>query len=134
MRFALAQINTVVGDLDGNRERILTVLAEAQAAGADVLVTPELAVTAYPPEDLLLRPAFVHAAEDSTRQIAAACSGIVALVGTPWSFDGELANVCAVCADGEIRALYRKRLLPNYGVFDEARYFDAGDESLVLPL
>ena len=134
MRFALAQINTVVGDLDGNRERILIALAEARAAGADVLVTPELAVTAYPPEDLLLRPAFVRAAEESTRAVAAACTGIVALVGTPWSFDGELANACAVCADGEILALYRKRLLPNYGVFDEARYFDPGAEALVLPL
>ena len=134
MQFALAQINTVVGDLDGNRERILSALVAARATGAGVLVTPELAVTAYPPEDLLLRPAFVRAAEASTREIAAACTGIVALVGTPWSFDGELANVCAVCADGEIRALYRKRLLPNYGVFDEARYFDAGEESLVLPL
>src|SRR5688500_748521 len=134
MRVALAQINTVVGDLDGHRERILSALGEARAAGADVVVTPELAVTAYPPEDLLLRPAFVRAAEESTREIAAACTGIVALVGTPWSFDGELANVCAVCADGKIEALYRKRLLPNYGVFDEARYFDAGEEGLVLPL
>ena len=134
MRIALAQINTVVGDLDGNRARILAALAEARAAGADLLVTPELAVTAYPPEDLLLRPAFVRAAEESTREIAAACTGIVALVGTPWGFDGELANVCAVCADGEILALYRKRLLPNYGVFDEARYFDAGEQALVLPL
>jgi len=134
MRLALAQINTVVGDLGGNQERILAALTEARAAEADVLVTPELAVTAYPPEDLLLRPAFVRAAEDSTREIAAACTGIVALVGTPWSFDGALANACAVCGDGEIRALYRKRLLPNYGVFDEARYFVAGEEGLVLPL
>ncbi len=134
MRVALAQVNTVVGDLDGNRARILAALAEAREGGADVVVTPELAVTSYPPEDLLLRPAFLRAAEESAREIAAACTGLVALVGTPWRFGDELANACAVCADGEIRALYRKRLLPNYGVFDEDRYFDPGDEPLVLPL
>jgi NAD+ synthase (glutamine-hydrolysing) len=134
MRFALAQINTVVGDLDGNRQRILAAVDAARAAGAELVITPELAVTAYPPEDLLLRPAFVEAAEASTREIAAASTGIVALVGTPWRFGDELANACAVCADGEIRALYRKRLLPNYGVFDEARYFVPGEEVLVVPL
>ena len=134
MRFALAQINTVVGELDGNRQRILAAVDAARAAGAELVITPELAVTAYPPEDLLLRPAFVEAAEASTREIAAACTGIVALVGTPWRFGDELANACAVCTDGEIRALYRKRLLPNYGVFDEARYFVPGEEVLVVPL
>jgi len=134
MRLALAQINTVVGDLDGNRERILAALADARAADADLVLLPELAVTGYPPEDLLLRPAFVEAAMESAREIAAACTGPVALVGTPWAFEEGLANACAVCADGEIAALYRKRLLPNYGVFDEARYFAPGDEPLVLPL
>jgi NAD+ synthase (glutamine-hydrolysing) len=134
MRLALAQIDAVVGDLDGNRERILAAVAAARAAGAAVVVLPELAVTGYPPEDLLLRPAFVRAAEASAREIAAAATGIVALVGTPWRFDDGLANACAVCEGGEIRALYRKRLLPNYGVFDEERYFEPGDEPLVLPL
>ena len=134
MRLALAQINTVVGDLAGNRARILAAVAEARAAEAHLVVTPELAVTAYPPEDLLLRPAFVAAAEASTREIAAACEGIVALVGTPWRFGGDLANACAVCSDGEVRALYRKRLLPNYGVFDEERYFAPGGAGLVVPL
>ena len=134
MRLALAQINAVVGDLEGNRERILAAVADARSANAELVLLPELAVTGYPPEDLLLRPAFVRAAEESTRAIAAACTGITALVGTPWSFDGALANVCAVCADGEIRALYRKRLLPNYGVFDEARYFAPGADALVLPV
>jgi len=134
VRLALAQINTVVGDLDGNRERILSALADARAAGADLVLLPELAVTGYPPEDLLLRPAFVRAAAKSAREIAAACTDVVALVGTPWAFTNGLANACAVCANGEIQALYRKQLLPNYGVFDEARYFAAGDEPLVLPL
>jgi NAD+ synthase (glutamine-hydrolysing) len=134
MRLALAQIDTVVGDLDGNRDRILAALGEARAAGADLVVLPELAVTGYPPEDLLLRPAFVRAAEAATREIAAATEGIVALVGTPWSVEHGLANVCAVCEGGEVRALYRKRLLPNYGVFDEERYFEPGPAPLVLPL
>jgi len=134
MRLALAQINAVVGDLEGNRERILAAVAEARTANADLVHLPELAVTGYPPEDLLLRPAFVRAAEESTRAIAAACTGITALVGTPWSVDGTLANACAVCADGEIQELYRKRLLPNYGVFDEARYFEPGPAPLVLQL
>jgi NAD+ synthase (glutamine-hydrolysing) len=134
MRLALAQIDAVVGDLDGNRVRILAAVDEARAAGADVVVLPELAVTGYPPEDLLLRPAFMRAAEAATREVAAAATGIVALVGTPWRFDDGLANACAVCDGGEIRALYRKRLLPNYGVFDEERYFEPGSEPLVLPL
>src|SRR6188472_1052769 len=108
MRLALAQINAVVGDLDGNRERILSALADARAESAEIVLLPELAVTGYPPEDLLLRPAFVRAAEASAREIAAATDGIVALVGTPWSLDDGLANACAVCVDGELRALYRK--------------------------
>ena len=122
MRLALAQINAVVGDLDGNRERILSGLADARAEGAELVLFPELAVTGYPPEDLLLRPAFVRAAEASVREIAKACTGLTALVGTPW-FDRDLFNACAVCADGEVKGLYRKRFLPNYGVFDEDRYF-----------
>ena len=133
MRLALAQINVVVGDLDGNRERILAALADARSAGAGLVLFPELAVTGYPPEDLLLRPAFVRAAEASLREIAAACTDLTALVGTPW-FDGDLFNACAVCSGGEVRALYRKRFLPNYGVFDEDRYFAAGRELLLLRL
>jgi len=133
MRLALAQINTVVGDLDGNRARILAAADEARAAAADVLVTPELAVTGYPPEDLLLRPAFVRAAEASAREIAASATGLTILVGTPW-FDRDLYNACAVCARGEIQAVYRKRYLPNYGVFDEERYFASGRELVLLRL
>jgi NAD+ synthase (glutamine-hydrolysing) len=133
MRLALAQINTVVGDLDGNRRRILEGVEQAQAEAADLVVFPELAVTGYPPEDLLLRPSFVRAAERSVREIAEAAHGVVALVGTPW-FDRDLANACAVCADGEIRALVRKRFLPNYGVFDEIRYFAPGRELVLFQL
>ena len=131
MRIALAQIDTVVGDLDGNRELIRDSLARARDAGADLVVYPELATTGYPPEDLLLRPAFVRAARASVERIAAEADGIVALVGTPW-FDGDLANACAVCAAGEVRAVYRKHYLPNYGVFDEHRYFGEGRDLVVL--
>src|SRR6478752_7115950 len=131
MRLALAQINTTVGDLDGNRERILARLNEAKEAGADVVLFPELAVTGYPPEDLLLRPSFVQAAEESLAQIARETRGIVAFVGTP-HLDRDLYNVCAVCAGGEVKALYRKRFLPNYGVFDEHRYFAPGRDLVLL--
>ncbi len=131
MRLALAQLNTVVGDLDGNRGRILDHLARAVDAGADLVVFPELAVTGYPPEDLLLRPGFVKAARSSLDEIAAACTETVALVGVPL-FGRDLANACAVCANGQVVAVYDKHFLPNYGVFDEHRYFTAGRDLLLL--
>ena len=127
MRLALVQTDPVVGDLDGNRALILDRLEEATRAGADLVVFPELAVTGYPPEDLLLRPGFVRAAEASLAEIARAARDTVVLVGTP-CFDRDLYNACAVCAEGEVKALVKKRFLPNYGVFDEFRYFAPGDE------
>jgi NAD+ synthase (glutamine-hydrolysing) len=133
MRIALAQINTTVGDLEGNQELILSLLGEAQTAGADLVLFPELAVTSYPPEDLLLRPGFVRAARRSVEEIAAATTGITALVGVPW-FDGDLYNGCAVCSGGKLEAVYRKRFLPNYGVFDEERYFASGRDLVLLRL
>jgi NAD+ synthase (glutamine-hydrolysing) len=133
VRLALAQLNAVVGDLDGNRAKILDALREARGAGADLVVCPELAVTGYPPEDLLLRPGFVRAARASLEQIARETDGITALVGCPL-FDRDLANACAVLAGGEIRAIYRKQFLPNYGVFDEHRYFAQGRDLLLLRL
>src|SRR3954465_10750217 len=127
MRLALVQINPVVGDLAGNRDLILARLEEAKAAGADLALFPELAVPGYPPEDLLLRPGFVRAAEATLDEIARAARGIVAIVGTP-TFDRDLYNAAAVCAGGEVKALVKKRFLPNYGVFDEMRYFAQGSE------
>ena len=103
-------------------------IAEARAAGAGLVVFPELAITGYPPEDLLLRPAFVRAAAEAARQVAQAATDIVALVGAPHAEDGRLYNACLVCADGGVSAVYRKRLLPNYGVFDEKRYFEPGTD------
>src|SRR5437763_236981 len=131
MRLALAQLNSVVGDLDGNRDRIVARIEEAKTGGADLVLLPELAITGYPPEDLLLRPGFIRAAERSLADVARATRGIVALVGTP-HFDRDLFNACAVCAAGEVRALYRKRFLPNYGVFDEDRYFAPGHDLFLL--
>src|SRR5215217_190075 len=133
MRLALAQINTVVGDLDGNRERIVRRLHEADDAGADVVLFPELAVTGYPPEDLLFRPEFLRQARRSLDQIAAEANDITALVGFPW-LERDLFNACAVCAGGEVKAIYPKRYLPNYGVFDEVRYFQPGRDLLLLKI
>jgi NAD+ synthase (glutamine-hydrolysing) len=131
MRLALAQINTVVGDLDGNAERITGRIDEAKDAGADLVIFPELAITGYPPEDLLLRPGFIRAAEDTLEQVARQARGIAALIGYP-HFDRDLYNACAVCAAGEVKAVYRKRFLPNYGVFDEDRYFAPSRELVML--
>ena len=133
MRLALAQLNMVVGDLDGNRDKILASLEEARSAGAVLVLFPELAVTGYPPEDLLLRPGFIAAARHTLEEIARAATGLVALVGTPW-YDRDLANACVVCADGVVRAIYRKQYLPNYGVFDEHRYFAAGHDLVLVRL
>jgi NAD+ synthase (glutamine-hydrolysing) len=131
MRLALAQINTVVGDLDGNRDRIVRRLHEAREANADLVLFPELAVTGYPPEDLLFRPEFLRQTRKSLDQIAAEATDIAALVGFPW-LERDLFNACAVCADGEVKAIYPKRFLPNYGVFDEVRYFQPGRDLLLL--
>ncbi len=131
MRLALAQINTVVGDLAGNRERILARLEEARDARADLVLFPELAVTGYPPEDLLLRPGFIRAARTAMEELAGEVTGLAALIGAP-HFDDDLYNACFVCADGEIKAVYRKRFLPNYGVFDEDRYFAPGRDTFLI--
>ena len=133
MRIALAQLNVVVGDLDGNVERTTKVVAEATGASADLVVFPELAITGYPPEDLLLRPGFVRAAREAVDEVARACTGTVALVGAP-AFDRDLTNAAFVCAEGTVQGVYRKHFLPNYGVFDEHRYFAAGRELVLLEL
>ena len=131
MRLALAQIDPTVGDLDGNRDLILARIEEARTAGADLVLLPELAVTGYPPEDLLLRPGFVRAARESLERIAAETRGLVALVGVPL-LDGDLYNACAICVDGMVAGWAKKWHLPNYGVFDEKRYFSPGGELAVV--
>jgi len=127
LRVAAAQINTTVGDLAGNSERILAAIKAAEEAGADLVALPELAVTGYPPEDLLLRPAFVAEAQRALEKVAARTGQTVAVIGFPLA-ERDLYNAAAVCAGGEVRGVYRKWLLPNYGVFDEARYFTPSED------
>src|SRR4051795_1916180 len=131
MRLALAQINSVVGDVDGNAAKIVEWLQEARRANAALVLFPELVVTGYPPEDLLLRPGFVRAARSAVEGIARAVHGVTALVGAP-QLETDLFNACFVLAHGEIRCVYRKRYLPNYGVFDEDRYFAPGYDEFLL--
>ena len=131
MRMALAQINSVVGDIDGNAARVVEWLEQARSADADLVLFPELCVTGYPAEDLLLRPGFVRAARRAVDTIAEAVHGITALVGAP-HLDADLHNACFVLAHGEARSVYRKWYLPNYGVFDEDRYFAAGRDLVLL--
>jgi NAD+ synthase (glutamine-hydrolysing) len=131
IRVALCQINTHVGDLDGNVARVLDAYAEAEAAGADVAVFPELAITGYPPEDLLLKPGFVVDNRKALDRVAAATGRCAVVVGFV-DEDRDLFNAAAVCANGEIKATYHKRLLPNYAVFDEQRYFSPGTDPVTL--
>ncbi len=131
LRLALAQINPTVGDLAGNRDRVLAWLERARRGGADLVLFPEMVVTGYPPEDLLFQRDFVAGAMNALREIAAATRSLTAVVGTVWAED-DLYNAAAVLHDGEVAALYYKQHLPNYGVFDENRYFRAGRQRLVF--
>jgi NAD+ synthase (glutamine-hydrolysing) len=125
LRLALAQINSTVGDLAGNVERISCSIERARQAAVDLIAFPELAVTGYPPEDLLLKPAFLREAQRCLNDLAAVCKGLVAVVGFT-DARGDVYNAAAVLADGKVAGVYHKRRLPNYGVFDEQRYFRAG--------
>jgi NAD+ synthase (glutamine-hydrolysing) len=127
MRVALAQINTTVGDIDGNVRKILEATAAAQGAGAGFTLFPELAIPGYPPEDLLHKEHFIEANLDALEQVSAAC-GTPALVGYVDRVDGRLYNALALCGNGMVLQRYYKRRLPNYGVFDEERYFTPGTE------
>jgi NAD+ synthase (glutamine-hydrolysing) len=133
LRLALAQINSRVGDLEGNTEKITARIAEARDAGAELVLLPELAVTGYPPEDLLLKEHFLQAAGEALAAIARDVEGIVAVVGFPERTE-DVSNAIAVLADGRVQAVYRKTRLWNYGVADEERYFQAGDGGAVLDL
>jgi NAD+ synthase (glutamine-hydrolysing) len=115
-------LDVTVGDLEANAEKVMAQLAQAEAAGASLAVFPELVLTGYPPEDLLLEPGFVEGNLLALEKVAAATQRCAAIVGFVEE-DGDLYNAAAVCAAGEVRAVVRKQLLPNYGVFDERRYF-----------
>jgi NAD+ synthase (glutamine-hydrolysing) len=125
LRVALAQTNPTVGDVPGNAARIGELIDRARGEGAALVLFPELALTGYPPEDLLLKTHFLDAAREALEGLAAATQGIVALVGYPERAD-DVYNSAVVLADGRIAASYRKVYLPNYGVFDEQRYFQSG--------
>jgi NAD+ synthase (glutamine-hydrolysing) len=125
LRVALCQINTTVGDLDGNVARVVAALAEADDQGCDLAVFPELAITGYPPEDLLLKPGFVGDNRRALETVAQASSSCAAVVGFV-DVGRDLHNAAAVCAFGRVQAVYHKRNLPNYAVFDEQRYFAPG--------
>ena len=128
LRIALAQINPKVGDLDGNVAKICAAYDEAEAAGCDIVAFPELAITGYPPEDLVMKPGFVADNLVALATVASRTGRCAAVVGYV-AADRDLYNAAAVCANGEVVGTYRKRLLPNYAVFDEARYFTPGDAS-----
>ena len=128
LRIALAQINPTVGDLEGNVARICAAYDEAEAAGCDIVAFPELAITGYPPEDLVLKPGFVADNLVALGKVAARTRRCAAVVGYV-AADRDIYNAAAMCVGGEIVGTYRKRLLPNYAVFDEARYFTPGHAS-----
>ncbi len=129
LRLVACQLNTVVGDLDGNAVRIISALADAERNGGDLAVFPELAVTGYPPEDLLSRPGFVADNLAACSRIVAATEGCAAVVGfVDIDQEGRLFNAAALCVNGSMVGTYRKRLLPNYSVFDEQRWFVPGTE------
>jgi NAD+ synthase (glutamine-hydrolysing) len=128
LRIALAQLNPIVGDLAGNVAKICAAYDEAEAAGCDIVAFPELAITGYPPEDLVLKPRFVADNLAALAQVAAHTRRCAAVVGYVAS-DRDIYNAAAMCVGGEMVGTYRKRLLPNYAVFDEARYFTPGAES-----
>ena len=149
LRVALCQSNLIVGDLLGNVAALQERIREARERQADLVVFPELSITGYPPEDLLLKPSFVQNATAALEEVAACATGIVACVGVPApaaaaagaagdggaiSGSNRLYNAAAVLADGRVAARYRKHHLPNYAVFDERRYFRPGGESLVIDL
>lgn len=131
---SLIQDSFLVGDIQGNKEKILRLAAQAREAGADLAVFPELALCGYPPEDLLLRPEFIQQIEAAVQDICQQSTGIHLLFGAPNHQDGHLYNAAFWCHDGKVLGRYNKYILPNYAVFDEKRYFTEGDQPLVLTI
>ena len=131
LRIALAQINVTVGDLHGNTARILDCIAQARRSQVDLIAFPELAVPGYPPEDLLLKPQFLDENRRCVERVAAASEGIAVVVGFADARDSEVYNAAGLAYDGRLVDVYHKQFLPNYGVFDEDRYFRPGESSQV---
>ncbi len=134
MKLAIAQINCVLGDLAANSVKILQYAQQARNQGAVLMVTPELSLCGYPPEDLLLRPGFYSACEVALLELASQVKGIAVLVGHPYERGGKRYNAASLLQDGKVALTYCKHDLPNYDVFDEERYFDRGIESCTFEL
>jgi NAD+ synthase (glutamine-hydrolysing) len=130
IRLALAQVNPVVGDLPGNAKKVIETIEQARSQGAELVAFPELVLTGYPPEDLLLRPEFIDQNQAALEEVARATRGITAIVGFAQRA-GDVYNAAAIAHDGRIAAVYQKNHLPNYGVFDEVRYFRPGRDSFL---
>lgn len=133
LRISIAQLNLGVGDIDGNVQQLLAAMAVARdEQGADIVVFPELALSGYPPEDLVLRDGFCSDIAEALSRLAAQIDGIDVVVGYPWLHDGLIYNAASVLREGRLLCSYRKQHIPNYGVFDEKRYFTPGDEACVF--
>jgi NAD+ synthase (glutamine-hydrolysing) len=133
LRIGIAQINTTVGDFAGNRQKILEAIEEARSSGVDLLTFPELAICGYPPEDLLFKPAFISENTRSLQKIVEASTGITVVAGFVDSRE-DIYNAAAIIHDGRLAGIYHKIFLPNYGVFDEDRYFRAGTECSIYKI
>jgi len=134
VKIAIAQVNCVVGDLAGNAAKILRYCEEARAAGAGLVLTPELALCGYPPEDLLLRDGFYRECANALERLAREVSGIALVIGHPYQEDGKRYNAASMISDGRIIGTYCKHTLPNYTVFDEERYFEPGGRPYVFQI
>jgi len=137
LRIALAQVNPIVGDLAGNARMVIRTIGEAKKRGARIVAFPELVLSGYPPEDLLLKPRFLADCRAALRKVAREAKGIAVLIGAPEPpprEGGRPRNACYLLSDGQVAATYRKINLPNYGVFDEKRYFEPGSEPLVVKI
>jgi NAD+ synthase (glutamine-hydrolysing) len=135
MRITLAQLNPTVGDVAGNTRQVLEAIDEATQAGADLLVCPEMMLLGYPPRDLLFREGVVEAAESAVQAIANAAGDLTVIVGHPRrdrAMVRTIRNSASVCRDGDVIAVYDKRLLPGYDIFDEDRYFDPGESNCIV--
>jgi NAD+ synthase (glutamine-hydrolysing) len=132
MKIAIAQMNAMVGDIRGNADKILALAKQAYEHGASLLITPELALCGYPPEDLLYRADFNQANDHLLKHISQSLPNITLLIGHPHKSNGQLFNAASLIRNGKVEATYHKQALPNYSVFDEERYFEAGSTPLVF--
>ena len=133
VKITIAQINLTVGDIEGNFQKIIASANKARDHhNADIVIFPELTITGYPPEDLLFKPAFIEAVEKQLKRLKESIQGTAVLVGYPKLKQGKLYNAAGLIQDGQISVEYFKQALPNYSVFDEKRYFTAGNQTSVF--